>query len=273
MKTINTNIKIIAVYILIILFCTITAFLNHSNFYDEVVIIQDKQDVIKKMNMSIPIKIQISNEKLGNCVIENEDSIKNIWSSINQITNDSLSKENDISKVSEVNIKGTVYYLNGTKDEFEVSNVLKVNHNIYYDNYKVPIISDLRNNLLIYFYSPENLSKFINSQNKIILVKDNKQNKKLSNEEKEKIRKTIEDSIKVEKNIEIMQLKSSKEKALNHIKIYIDEENSNIIKVKSYNLLNIDVYNDFFVVQYMGDENGNHIYMKCNLNSVCKEII
>ena len=44
-------------------------------------------------------------------------------------------------------------------------------------------------------------------------------------------------------------------------------------KIKCSNLVNIDVYdNDFFVVQYMGDENGRHIYFRGKLKDVCTQI-
>jgi hypothetical protein len=78
--------------------------------------------------------------------------------------------------------------------------------------------------------------------------------------------------MKIKSDKEIMALTTKKEEAIAHIKVYIDEEDNNLLKVKSYNVVNIDVYNDFFVVQYMGDENGRHVYMKGNLKDICKKI-
>lgn len=272
MKRVNIKYKIIGAYITILFFCVVIARLNYSVLYNKVTVIQDKEEVIKKINMSIPVKIEIVNEKLGNYVLEDEESIKTIWNSINEITTDSSNEENYINRPAEVKIKGSVYYLNGMKDDFEISDVLKLNNHIYYDSYKLPVISSLRNNLLGYLYNPYNISQFMNSRNRVIVVNSNKVSKNLGNADKESIKDIINKSEKVKSDKEIMGLTTNKEEALTHIKVYIDEENNDFLKAKSHNVVNIDVYDNFFVVQYMGDENGRHVYMKGNLKDICKKI-
>lgn len=272
MKKVSIKYKIIGAYISILLFCAIIANLNYSVLYNKVTIIQDKEEVIKKINMSIPVKIQITNEKLGNYTLEDEESIKTIWNSINEITADSSEQENYVNRLTEIKIKGSVYYLNGMKDDFEISDVLRLNNHIYYDSYKLPMISSLRNNLLGYLYCPYNIGQFMSSRNRVILISSNKNSKNLGNDDKENIKNIISKSIKVKSDKEIMALTANKEEVLAHIKVYIDEEDNNTLKAKSYNVVNIDVYDDFFVVQYMGDENGRHIYMKGNLKDACRKI-
>ncbi|SDP12948.1 DUF3919 family protein [Clostridium gasigenes] len=273
MKRINSKFKIAGIYMVILLLCIIITNLNYSDLYNKVTIIQDKEEVLKKINMSIPVKIEMSNERWGDYVFEDENSIKNIWDSINEITNDSIGEENHINKNNEVQIKGTVYYLNGMKDNFEISNILILNNYTYYDSYKLPMINSLRNNLLGYLYSPYNIGKFMNYRNRVTIVNSNNQIKKIVNDDKESIKNIIDKSVKLENDEEIIALTTDKKEALAHIKIYIDEEDDNLLKVKSYNMVNIDVYdNDFFVVQYMGDENGRHIYMRGNLKDICENL-
>ncbi|MBB6623309.1 DUF3919 family protein [Clostridium gasigenes] len=273
MKRINSKFKIAGIYMVILLLCIIITNLNYSDLYNKVTIIQDKEEVLKKINMSIPVKIEMSNERWGEYVFEDENSIKNIWDSINEITNDSIGEENHVNKNNEVQIKGTVYYLNGMKDNFEISNILILNNYTYYDSYKLPMINSLRNNLLGYLYSPYNIGKFMNSRNIVTIVNSDNQIKKIVNDDKEGIKNIIDKSVKLENDEEIIALTTDKKEALAHIKIYIDEEDDNLLKVKSYNMVNIDVYdNDFFVVQYMGDENGRHIYMRGNLKDICENL-
>ncbi|MBU3160456.1 DUF3919 family protein [Clostridium frigoris] len=270
---INSRFKIIATYTIIILSCIMITNFNYRYFFNKTTIIHDKEEVVKKINMSIPLKIEITNERWGKYVFEDENSIKKIWSSINEITKDSFGAKDYVNKGSQISIKGTVYYLNGTKDTFNISNVLALNNYTYNDSYKLPLINSLRNNLLTYLYSPSNIVNFMNFRNRMTIVDSNNSVKKLGNADKESIKTVIRNSIKLENDEEIIALTTDKKEALAHIKIYIDDDDT-LLKVKSYNVVNIDVYyNDFFVVQYMGDENGRHIYMRGKLKDICKKIV
>ncbi|WP_242958378.1 DUF3919 family protein [Clostridium cavendishii] len=269
----NSRFKIIGIYILVVLLCIVVTILDHRSFYNKVTIIDDKEEVVKKINMSIPTKITISNERWGEYVFENENSIKKIWNLINEITKDASYNKDYINKGNEVKITGNVYYLNGTKDSFEISNVLSLNNKIYNDSYKLPLINSLKNNLLGYLYSPFNIVKFMSSNSRMTISDAHNSIKKLNDSHKETIKNTMSNSVKLENDEEIMALTTDKKEALAHIKIYIDDNDTNL-KIKSYNVVNIDVYdNDFFVVQYMGDENGRHIYMRGKLKDVCEKIV
>lgn len=273
MKKTNLRVKIIGIYAAMLLVCVIIINLNYSLLYDKVTIINDKDEVAKKINMSIPIKIEISNERWGGYVFEDENSIQKIWNSVNEITKDASIDENDDAEVSDIKISGNIYYLNGMKDNFEISNKLSLNNNTYNDKYKIPLINSLKNKLLGYLYSTSNIVKIINSNNKITIIDSDKEIKELNKSHKESIKNIINNSIKLENNKEIISLLKSKKDALFHIKIYLDNDANTLLKVKCSNLINIDVYdNDFFVVQYMGDENGRHIYFRGKLNEVCEKI-
>lgn len=273
MKKINLRVKIIGIYAVMLLICVIIINLNYSLLYNKVTIINDKDEVVKKINMSIPVKIEISNERWGEYVFEDENSIQKIWNSINEITKDSSIDENGGTEVNNIKINGNIYYLNGMKDNFEISNKLSLNNNTYNDKYKIPLINSLKNKLLGYLYSTSNIVKIINSNNKITIIDSNKNIKELNKSHKENIKNIINNSIKLENNKEIISLLKGKKEALFHIKIYLENDTVTLSKVKCSNLVNIDVYdNDFFVVQYMGDENGRHIYFRGKLNDVCGKI-
>ncbi|MBD5593435.1 DUF3919 family protein, partial [Clostridium botulinum] len=121
MKKISLKAKIIGIYTTIIIICIVMTSLNYRLLYNRVKIISDKDDVINKINMSIPIKIEIFNEKWGDYVFENENSIQMIWNSINEIMNDFSEEENYITEGSNISIDANVYYLNGMKDKFKIS--------------------------------------------------------------------------------------------------------------------------------------------------------
>lgn len=53
MKRINLRVKIIGIYTVMLLICVIIINLNYSFLYDKVTIINDKDEVVKKINMSI----------------------------------------------------------------------------------------------------------------------------------------------------------------------------------------------------------------------------
>ncbi|GAA0740204.1 DUF3919 family protein [Clostridium oceanicum] len=273
MKKTNGKIKVIFIYFSIIIFCIIVTNLNYSKLYNKVTIINDKDEVVKKINMSIPVKIKISNNIWGSYILEDNNSIKQIWNLMNKITNDSLKEKNQVNKITEGSINGTIYYLNGMKDDFEIKDSLKLNKYIYNDSYKVPIINTLKNTLFGYLYTPKNIGNFINARNKVTISNNDKEALKLGNVDKETIKNIIYKSYKIENDKEIVDLTTKSENPTAHIKVYIDQENDDFLKSKSYNVVNIDVYDhNFFVVQYMGDENGRHIYIRGNLNDICRKI-
>lgn len=70
MKKINLRVKISGIYIVMLLICIIIINLNYSFLYNKVIIINDKDEVVKKINMSIPIKVEISNERWGNIFLK-----------------------------------------------------------------------------------------------------------------------------------------------------------------------------------------------------------
>ena len=187
MKKINLRVKIIGIYAVMLLICVIIINLNYSLLYNKVTIINDKDEVVKKINMSIPVKIEISNERWGEYVFEDENSIQKIWNSINEITKDSSIDENGGTEVNNIKINGNIYYLNGMKDNFEISNKLSLNNNTYNDKYKIPLINSLKNKLLGYLYSTSNIVKIINSNNKITIIDSNKNIKELNKSHKERL--------------------------------------------------------------------------------------
>lgn len=273
MKRINLRVKIIGIYAFMLLICIITINLNYSFLYDKVTIINDKDEVVKKINMSIPVKIEISNERWGEYIFEDENSIEKIWNSINEITEDSSIEENDDAEISDIKISGSIYYLNGMKDNFEISNKLSLNNNTYNSSYKIPLINSLKNKLLGYLYSTSNIVKIMDCNNRMTISDSNNQIKELNKSDKESIKNIISNSIKIESNKDITSLITDKKEVLSHVKIYLNNDQGTLSKVKCHDVVNIDVYgNDFFVVQYMGDENGRHIYFRGKLNDACRKI-
>ena len=273
MKKINFKYKIIGIYATLLVICFVLISINYMSIYDKVTIIKDRDEAVKKINMSIPIKIEIYNERWGEYYFEDENSIQKIWNLINEITKDSSTEENSLDEIDDMGISGTIYYLNGKKDTFQIGNKLTINNCTYYDSYRMPITSNLKNELFMYFYSSSNLGKIITSNNSMIFTNADNKLKVLDQSDKERVKDIIDNSVRIENNKEIISRITAGEKASYHIKIYIGSEQDSLIAVKSSDVINIDVYdNDFFIAQYMGDENGRHIYFKGKLCEVCEEL-
>lgn len=253
---------ILLIYALMIMFCCALVYINNHEFYNKVKVVDDRQEIEQRTETSIPVKIEISNDKLGAYIMNEEVSMKDTLDSIKEITyakNHSEAYEYDENQVS---IKGTIYYLNGNKEEFLLSNRLKINNKEYI--YNRSAINTLRNTLINHLYNPTNLAGMI-TRSKVIEVFDTNRKTTLNEEQKSMLKDELAKSNNVVDNNKLISLKSGSP-PLYHINVYFNEKTNG--KANSFDVAIIDVFNDYYVFQYLGDENGRQIYFTSSLNKL-----
>lgn len=264
---------LISLYSLMLVVCVIILYNNYHHLYDQVTVVEDQPAVARRSQLSIPIKIEIHNEKWGSYVFENEEGIQKIWKAINEITLGPADMAPSYPLKEDVKISGQIHYINGGSDFFEIGSRLILNDQTYDDNYKMPLIDNLKNELLSYLYSQQRLADIMETAVSVkIRMGTGRQELVLLDDSRQNLKRILLTAVKVENNRDVINLLKNKGDALGHIRIYLHNTTS-AERLKAADLVNIDVYEaGFFVVQYMGDENGRHMYFRGPLDSLLQEL-
>lgn len=254
------------IYFLLLVFafiaCLVFLFSNNSNtLYGKVNIVESKETALKSLNTSIPEQIIINTDFYRSTHITNKLEMDTILDLISSIKNTS-SKENEVleSKNSSSKIYGRIVY-NNKVDIFSLNNILIFNEKDYTgDSY---LINNLHKKLMNYFNTYKHLIDILNSSNSNILCIKNSNKFYLTEEEKESLVfklshfKIMNDKDKLNKT----KLSDSK---LYTLKIKINKN----IESQTDNLIYIDIYPEYIIIQFLADDNGKKIYMEGNLNEI-----
>ncbi|MDU7964827.1 MAG: DUF3919 family protein [Clostridium perfringens] len=228
----------LAIYLFFIVIILATYIYYSSNIYDSLTVVKSSQENKGDLNIKIPDKIILSNPYLGTTVI---------------------SKENALPLENTLFISGEIHYLNGDKTPFEISNILKLDGESYSNNSS--LINMLRNNLKDAFYTVNNLESILSSPDNLITYKENGTMKKLSKDSKSLLLEDFKSLRLMNDNKDFLKTDLS-EIPKHHLTLYRYAKEGDI----SNNTFYIDVYKDYVIIQYLGDENGKNIYLKGNLN-------
>lgn len=251
--------NILAIYLFFIVIILATYIYYSSNIYNTLTIVKSSQDNKGDLDIKIPDKIILSSPYLGTTVIYNKSKLNELLKYFNKIGVKNSRKEESLPLENTLSISGEIYYLNGDTKSFEISNILTLDGEKYFNNSS--LINMLRNNLKDAFYTVNNLCEILSSPENIITLKDSTETKTLQEESKNLL---LEDF----KNLRIMKdnkdfLKTDlSEMPKHHLTLYRYAKEGDI----SNNTFYIDVYKDYVIIQYLGDENGKNIYLKGNLN-------
>ncbi|QOS98339.1 DUF3919 family protein [Brevibacterium sp. JNUCC-42] len=227
-----------------------------ESLYRKVVVIEDKNEVLKKVSDSLPVEAIIHHEKWGVVNITDEVLLYSIISYI-----DLIKKENDPLVVSEnkrrTMFSGTIRYFNGVEHSFHLENAFTFDELTYGQQHDTPILSAFRTHLLRLFYSSNHFADFIQEAKDVFIKKTVADPGKRIHEKvflTEKLRQAYE----IKDTSEIQQLTFQKQQPLGIITVYKNgKQKSN----DRNDILNFIVYDTYFIVQYLGDDNGNSIYM------------
>lgn len=249
--------KRLSFQILMFVFCIIASlivfYVIEKQIYNRITIVDDKQAVLQRVNESLPIEVKVKHEKWGEIVVTDEVRLHTIVSFFDRVR-----IEPREAKSQEQVFTGEVTYLNGHKRTFAVGDLFQYEASVYGKNGMDPMISALQTYLLSLYYTPERISDFFASAKEVIVRQGN-------------VVRTINlthlyDSIRYAKQItdygEIQKLLQSQDEPIAYITAY---KTGKRVKNEREDILTISVYPVYFVVQYLGDNNGNVMYMKGSL--------
>lgn len=243
----------ILMFVVCIIVSLILFYVVEKQIYNRITIVNDKQAVLQRVNESLPTEMKVRNEKWGEIVITDEVRLHTIVSFFDRIR-----IEPRKAKSQEQVFTGEVTYLNGHKRTFAVGDLFQYEDTVYGKEDADPMISAFQTYLLGLYYTPERISNFLASAKDVIVRQG---------EEVRAINLThILDSIRYAKQItdygEIQKLLQSQNEPVAYITAY---KTGKRVKNEREDILAISVYPSYFVVQYLGDNNGNVMYMKGSL--------
>ncbi|PER35095.1 homoserine dehydrogenase [Bacillus cereus] len=249
--------KRLSFQILMFVFCMIASlilfYVIEKQIYNRITIVDDKQAVLQRVNESLPTEVKVRHEKWGEIVVTDEVRLHTIVSFFDRIRIEPREARNQ-----EQVFTGEVTYLNGHKRTFAVGDLFQYEANVYGKNGTDPMISVLQTYLLSLYYTPERISNFFAEAKEVVVRQGD-------------VIRTIDltqifDSIRYAKQItdygEIQKLLQSQNEPTAYITAY---KTGKRVKNEREDILTISVYPSYFVVQYLGDNNGNVMYMKGSL--------
>lgn len=252
------------IYFLLLIFVFIACLffkLNKSSniSYGKLTIIESKEKALKSLNISIPEQIIINTSFYSATNITNKMEIDNILDSIDLIKNSS-SKGNEIleSNNSAAKITGKIIY-NNKVDNFALSNILFFDDTEFKgDSY---LINNLHKKLMNYFNTYTHLIDILNNPNSNVTYEENFKNFNLNKNQKEDLVSKIS-NFKIMNDKEKLNNTKLSDSKLYTLKIEINKD----VQLKTDNLIFIDVYKNYIIIQFLADDNGKKIYMKGNLD-------
>lgn len=271
----NKYICIIFVYVFLSIIVTSIIFINYNSTSCKLVLIDDKKDLFNRLDGSIPVNIEYSSSTWGKGYIKNSKDVVKIWNILNKLNkSNSINLTNFNKNYKDDELVGTISYLNGKKSNFYLGNVLKI------DNYTYGSVNDdseimyLKNKLIDELYNTENLSNFINQNNKSILINKNKNHINLGSRDKEFLKEQLKKSNKITDINTLKQLSQNKGELMYQIRIYTDiEDTAEKEHLKTSNIININVYeNNYSTVFDLYSGRGNLLYISGNMLEACNKI-
>ncbi|WP_439740594.1 DUF3919 family protein [Bacillus pseudomycoides] len=249
--------KRLSFQILLFVFCTIAAFVLffaiEKQLYNHVTTLDDKQAVLERANESLPTEVRVKHEKWGELVVTDEVRLHAIVSFFDRIR-----MEQTGAKIHEQVFTGEVTYLNGHKRTFAVGDLFQYEENVYGKNGTDPMISAFQTYLLGLYYTPESIGNFFASAKEVIV----RQGDIVRSTDLTRLLDSIRQAKQITDYGEIQQLLQSQKDPIAYMTAY---QNGKQVKNEREDVLTISVYPSYFVVQYLGDNNGNVMYMKGSL--------
>ncbi|MEH6889041.1 DUF3919 family protein [Bacillus sp. JJ864] len=224
-----------------------------EQLYNRVTIVDDKQAVLKGANESVPTEVRVKHEKWGEVVVTDEVRLHAIISFFDRIR-----MEKNHADAGEKVFTGEITYLNGHKRTFAVGDLFQYEADVYGKIGTDPMISALQTYLLSLYYTPERISDFFANAKEVVV----RQGDGVRAADLDPILTRVRQAKQITDYAEIQNLLYAQKNPIAYITAY---QNGKQIKNRREDILTISVYSDYFIVQYLGDNNGNVMYMKGSL--------
>ncbi|KEK25440.1 DUF3919 family protein [Bacillus gaemokensis] len=249
--------KRLSFQILLFVFCMIASlivfYVLEKQLYNHVTIVNDKQAVLERVNESLPNEVKVRHEKWGEVVVTDEVRLHAIVSFFDRIR-----MEETEAKIHEQVFTGEVTYLNGHKRTFAVGDLFQYEESVYGKNGTDPMISAFQTYLLGLYYTPESISDFFASAKEVVV----RQGDIVRSTDLTRLLDSIRQAKQITDYGEIQELLQSQKDPIGYMTAY---KTGKHVKNERKDILTISVYPSYFVVQYLGDNNGNVMYMKGSL--------
>jgi len=248
----------------IILLLSFAGFFLNEQVYQKVGIINDKQEVLRKVSDSLPVQATISHQKWGTLQVNDEVSLHAFVSYVDRIKQEYEPKLTTDLDSEQAILSGSIQYLNGSEQTFKLGSTFTLGKMSYGPGEETPLLSALQTQMQSLYYTPEHFAEFIRTAKSLSFHSDGVQGS-LPDHEKGYLVSNIGQALEIKDLVEIKQLLLRKQKPLGSITAY--KEDKKLVNDRS-NLLHIVVYSDYVVMQYMGDDNGNSIYLQADLKKL-----
>lgn len=248
----------------IILLLSFAGFFLNEQVYQKVGIINDKHEVLRKVSDSLPVQATISHQKWGSLHVNDEVSLHAFVSYMDRIKQEYEPKLSTDTDSEQAILSGRIQYLNGSEQTFALGSTFTLGKWSYGSGHETPLLSALQTQLQSLFYSPEHFAQFIRTAKALTFRSDGVQGNLLDHE-KGYLVSSIQQALEIKDQVEIKQLLLRKQEPLGSITAYKEDKE---LKNDRSNILHIVVYSGYVVMQYMGDDNGNSIYLQTGLEKL-----
>ncbi|MDK8183746.1 DUF3919 family protein [Paenibacillus sp. UMB4589-SE434] len=236
----------------------------NDRMYENVVIIEDRNEVLRKVSDSLPVQATIVHDQWGVVQVTDEVSLHAIISYIDRIKQEYDPTTGSARVNEQAVITGRIQYLNGDEQPFALGDDFTLNQWFYGPGHKTPMLSAFQTQLLNLFYTPEHYADFIRDAQDVT-YRVNKAEAAIHLHEKGYLVTQIRQAHEIVDMVEIKQLLLQKQEPLGTITAF---KHGNSLRNSRNDLLHAVVYPDFIVMQYMGDDNGNSIYLQSSLGKL-----
>ena len=254
--------------IYVFMFCSVLSFVlyNYTELYGTVTVIEKQENILRQKSYSIPVRIELESQKLGTYTVLEEASIQRIWQSVHEIAGNSdmmpeVTDETDVPR-----LKGTIVYLNGTQETFQIGREFRFNRQVCDDVHQQPMMHSLENELLAQLYSRERVAQLIQSAPNVRLYRDfGVAGYALNAAERARLQQAMLAAESIQGQQRQVTLLTQANNPSVHVRIELTPA-ARPEEMAAEDIINLDLYeNGCLAVQYLGDANGRQIYFKSDI--------
>lgn len=253
--------KYIGCILIIIVFFLLVMYFAQNSFYDKVRTIDDKDEVYLKSSESIPVRVSIRNSVWGGNEFEDKINLRNFVTFMQTVKSEGGDAKHKSCKKNQENFSGEVTYLNGDKHTFSIGNSVTVDNRIYCGTTVKSLAESYKADLLQIYYEPDKIALLLQKCSEVIAIK-NGQEVELSQGKIKLVSKRMKSSPVLTDYDQITKLLYKHERPQAFIIGYV--KGKHIANSRS-DVIHISVYPTFSVFQYLGDDNGNVVYLQGSL--------
>ncbi|EIT84815.1 hypothetical protein A374_14025 [Fictibacillus macauensis ZFHKF-1] len=247
-----------SVLLMIILGFSIGLAIIHNSYFNHIETIDDRKEVVTRTGESIPTMITFHHRAWGTVTIRDELHLQRIAASFSQISERGTLRKK--VKVIKGDFHGTITYLNGSVKAFSLGDRVVVDHYLYRDDNVMAIAASLKAALLSLCYTPKKIASFVKHAQSVTEHKEHI--RLLPSNKVDELSTEIHNATLIEDYDQItrLMLKYKKPQAIYHISFHGKKGR------KRTDVLSLSLYPEFVIAQYLGDDNGNVVYLRRSLD-------